>query len=302
VEKFPPVNKKYYNYDYMNYKLYFYFISSYILGLIIIPILSNIKIDSAAELHNFQKEDLKKQKNETPILGGIIFIIPILFYLYQIKEYMLIIFLIFSLLIGFIDDFIKLVDKTRQNGISRDIKIILYLINYLFFNKFIKQKNILDIKECISYFAIIIGVLVTDGVDGLLGILSIISCLFIMIFSSELVVKNISKIVITCLCPFLIFNWNPAKIFMGDSGSSFLANILFYLFSFNKSSIFELSSVYLIGFFSSLLQILSKKIINKKFLPVAPFHHSLESINWTNNEIILFYIISYLIILIYYII
>ena len=82
---------------------------------------------------------------------------------------------------------------------------------------------------------------------------------------------------------------------MGDTGSSFLATLLYYLI-INSSHVLELSSIYLIGFITSSLQLITLKF-DKRILQIAPFHHNLEYHKWREGEIVCFYIFMYLVVL-----
>lgn len=287
----------YYIYNRMqitNEFIYIYLISTIIYGLsigfCIKQIFKNFEMNNEIQS---QSNCSKKDKNKTPLFGGLIFIIPILLYLGLIGNWGLLIFLLVGAIIGFIDDISKIIGRRTSRGIKKNTKILLYIINYLVYLIFLVPKGtIISSKNMIIYFALTSGILVTDGIDGLLGSLSIISFFAIFFLTTSLITKNLCILSIIAMLPFLYYNKNKASLFMGDTGSSFLAVFLYYLIA-NSSHKLELSSIYLIGFLTSSIQLITKKF-NRNIIKIAPFHHNLEYYKWTENEIVIFYTFIYL--------
>lgn len=267
--------------------LLLYFLISLIISEILPKILKNKTLNNSLDS---QEDNSKKKKNETPILGGFIFIIPIYIYLIITKNIKLLLWLTPSTIFGAYDDYNKIKYKATSKGLSKRIKSIFLIVNYLLFYYIFNTE--LSIKNCVYYLLFYTGVLVTDGIDGLLGSLS----LNVVLTSRKF--DNFSQIISFGLIPFLYKNKNPAKIFMGDTGSSFLAALLYYIIIESRKH--YLGIIFLIGSISSILQILTKKIINKKILNFSPFHHNLETLGWNENQIVIFYNLIYYLIFGYF--
>ena len=229
------------------------FITTVVLGIRIVPILKRLKIGQI-ERNDGPESHLKKQG--TPTMGGIIImlgiiIVTILAYMYyktrdlQIAHNLLpILFLTMGFgLIGFIDDFKKLVLKNTK-GLKPSLKMLgLLLISVIYVLYLVKGINlgtetyIPILKEYINIpiyayipFAILVilgttnAVNLTDGIDGLSSTVSaiIITCLTIIatiLGTKEIVIFG--AITIGAVLGFLMFNIYPAKAFMGDTGSLF---------------------------------------------------------------------------------
>lgn len=263
------------------------------IGLCIKKIFKNFEMNNAIQS---QSNCSKEEKNKTPLFGGLIFIIPILLYLGLTSNWGLFIFLLVGTLIGFIDDIAKITKRRSSNGIKKITKIFLYIINYLIYLIFLVPRGtLINSANIIVYIAIISGVLITDGIDGLLGSLSVISLFSIFLLTLSILTKNLCILSIVAILPFLYYNKHKASIFMGDTGSSFLASLLYYLI-INSPNKLALSSIYLIGFVTSSLQLLVLKL-NRRIIKIAPLHHNLEYYKWKENEIVIFYIFIYLVVL-----
>ena len=267
--------------------LLLYFLMSLIISEILSKILKNKKLNNSLDS---QKDNSKKIKNETPILGGFIFIIPIYIYLIISKNIKLLLWLTPSTILGAYDDYNKIKFKATSKGLGKRIKSIFLIVNYLFFSYVYNSK--ITLIKLINYLLIYTGVLVTDGIDGLLGSLSI----DVILTSKKF--NKLSQIILIGLIQFLNKNKNPAKIFMGDTGSSFLAALLYYIMF--ESNQYYLSIIFIIGSISSSLQILTNKLIDKKILNFSPFHHNLETLGWNENQIVIFYNLIYYLIFGYF--
>ena len=275
-------------------------ISSFTLSIIIsifLPyILKNIKINNSI---SSQKNNVQNIKNNTPILGGLIFSIPSFVYLLKNGKIDLFLYLLINTLFGFIDDLNKILYKGTSKGISSFTKIIFQIVSFYLYWYLIKGRNIItklsyseSIEICtqfLFYNLITIGILITDGIDGLLGSLSISTILNLISFDKDYKFDDneIFTNILVNLIPFLFLNINPAKIFMGDTGSYFIASSLYYLFE-RKSKKKE-SIVYILNGLTSIIQRLSIKLRNKKIFLKAPFHHQLEMLDFSENNIVLLY-------------
>lgn len=277
-------------------------ILSTIIGKPIINLL--IKVNAGATI----QEELSQQQQKkvgTPLMGGFIFIIPIVLlsivFVFFNQQYApeLLIFLIFTLghgLIGFIDDYLKVVKK-QSDGLSAKHKIMLQviiLILYLLVT-FSTGLNttihipvinyVLDLRIIYILFLLIFSigfsnaVNLTDGMDGLLAgsfIISSIAYYFISKHALNGFVQVVSLIIIGSLLGYLRFNYHPAKVFMGDTGSLALGGALISYSLITKTEILLLvvGLLYVIEAFSVIIQVLYfKKTGGKRVFLMSPIHH-----------------------------
>jgi phospho-N-acetylmuramoyl-pentapeptide-transferase len=133
---------------------------------------------------------------------------------------------------------------------------------------------------------------ISDGLDGLsTGLLTI--CLFALLAlasaSLNLTLAAFVGIWVGSLFAFLYFNVYPARIFLGDAGSfAFGATLAVVgLLTGKIIALAIIGGVYIIIVSSSLLQILSKKILKRKIFPVAPIHMYFRYIGWQEPKIVM---------------
>lgn len=304
----------------------FSFVLSIILGFILIPFLRKKKLD---QVLNRYLEQTHKKKSGTPTMGGIIFIIPavliILFLLIlNIVElnYSLIIvlftFLSYSF-IGFIDDYLIII-KNSNNGLSESTKFVLQLfVAVIFFYLFMKAGNEpllwihtlnlrLDIGWLYGLFILFVlvassnAVNLTDGLDGLAGGLSIIAFLTFGIISYDTGwLEGYESVALFCfalvgsILGFLVFNSNPAKIFMGDTGSLALGATLgsIAIITRHELLLVLIGIVFVIETLSCIIQRTYYKFTKKRLFLMTPIHHSFEKKGWEEHDIVkLFWIIG----------
>jgi len=144
--------------------------------------------------------------------------------------------------------------------------------------------------------SIVNAINITDGLDGLAGgLMAPILLIFAVItFTYQTyIATTIIAILIAVLVAFLRYNINPAQIFMWDSWSFalwwFLATMLYVLNM--RMGIFIpfliMFAIFILDVWSSSLQILSKKFFGKKLFPIAPFHHTLEWLWYSETNIVM---------------
>ncbi len=266
-----------------------------------------------------------EKKQGTPTMGGLGFCFSIsafliacsiLLYLQNSKDEAMgiIISALYALanaLVGVMDDLKKL-KRNKNAGLTPKQKLALQLILAIAF-LFARKVLLLDGSEIsfsfgeidlgIFYYPISLIALLgtvncanlTDGIDGLATSVALCSGVAILFISASLF-----KDAAICACAimggcaaFLIFNANPAKIFMGDTGSLFLgALISACVFTVgNPLLIIFICAVYLIEGISVILQVISYKLTGKRVFLMAPLHHHLEKRGITENQICLIAII-----------
>lgn len=261
-----------------------------------------------------------KEKNKTPIFGGVAFVLSYLIvftFLLIINEINIYIYLLivmpmtsFSLL-GFIDDYLILKYK-KNEGIKPNIKFLIQIIiSTLFFIIYL----ILNFDTTINLFFITIdlkflyGIFIllafsgftnatnlTDGVDGLLaGTFSFILIgLFLITNSSD--IRNLITIIFSGICAFLYFNLPKAKIFMGDTGSLAIGSLFVSLLVILKLEVFLFifGLVYVLETLSVMLQVAYFKYSKgKRIFKMSPLHHHFEIVfNSEIKTLILFYLFT----------
>jgi len=162
----------------------------------------------------------------------------------------------------------------------------------------------------ISYFYILFAsfvivafanaVNVADGLDGLAGGVLMISLASFWIIASSIVDVPTSLFIAVWLgglIAFLYFNIPPARLILGDTGSlSFGATFAVVGLVLGKAfALIIIGGIFIIEISSSLIQILSKKFLKRKIMPVSPFHLFLQYRGWEESKIVMrFWIISLL--------
>ena len=193
-------------------------------------------------------------KFPTPTGGGInfisttiiIFLITFLIGEFRITNF-LILFCIPLSIIGFLDDVIKLGPKIRYFFQLLTVILLLFFSSNLNNNLFILDEinllfQILFIFFIILFFTSIINFInFMDGMDGLVG-----SCMLIIFISLGFYIDPYYFLVAGILTSYLFYNWYPANLFMGDSGSLFLSSV-FVSSLFRSTNVIEFISLCLIA-------------------------------------------------------
>ncbi len=304
------------------------FILSVGCGVVVIPLLRKLKADQRVSIY---LEEAHKKKNGTPTMGGIIFIFPTIltiFLLYLMDKIELsysLFIVLFSFigygLIGFIDDYL-IIKRHNNKGLTEGQKMIMQLvIAVVFFYLFMKGGNEpllwvhtiglkIDIGWIYGLFILFVlaassnAVNLTDGLDGLAGGLSAIAILsFGLISWNTGWLEGYEELAILCftligsLLGFLIFNVNPAKVFMGDTGSlalgAFLGSIA--ILTRHELLLVVIGIVFVLETISCLIQRFYYKLTKKRVFPMTPIHHSFEKWGWKEGDIVkLFWVVGLL--------
>ncbi len=262
-----------------------------------------------------------QSKKGTPTMGGLVFIFAyvasaLLFSMNTIKlgNFSVLGIVVGSLLfglIGFADDFIKVVKKQNQ-GLTVSQKFVLQFLFAAAFVIFMASMGytstsirlpfteyMLDLGLFYYPITIVVIVFITnsfnlaDGVDGLLASESIPALAVLALIALSLGSDDTAIMIcglIGGLFGFLIFNINPAKVFMGDTGSLFIGavfamsgvalNLTLLLFVAGIMIVFESVSV--------MLQVFYYKVTHgKRLFKMSPIHHHFEMCNWSENKIVM---------------
>ena len=300
------------------------FITSIILGIIVIPMLKKLKVGQI-ERDDGPKSHLKKQG--TPTMGGIIIIIAMILVITGAYIFLtatgqnevankLLPMLLISIgfgTIGFIDDFKKLVLKNTK-GLKPSYKMIgllvisvayvIYLLQILHFDTqtYIPiAKTYIDLPIYVYIpFAIIVilattnAINLTDGIDGLSSSVSaiIITCLAVigMLFAVQ-EVSVFASCVIGAILGFLMFNLHPAKVFMGDTGSLLLGGVISSIALYLKMPILLIiiALIPVLETLSVIIQVAYYKKTGKRVFKMAPLHHHFELSGWKENKVVIIF-------------
>ncbi|MBQ2873020.1 MAG: phospho-N-acetylmuramoyl-pentapeptide-transferase [Bacilli bacterium] len=304
------------------------FLLSTAFGLIAIPLLKKIK---AGQRINVYVEN-HQRKSGTPTMGGLIFIIPTIittvFLLLTNKiefsvNLLIVMFVFISYgLIGFLDDYLSI--KQNQNkGLSQFQKLLLQfivaLIFYILYRKYTDANSILEITLLniewrldwfygVFILFLLVGssnaVNLTDGLDGLAGGLSAIAFLaFGLISWGSYWIEGyqdigiFSFILVGSIMGFLVYNANPAKVFMGDTGSLTLGATLatIAILTGHELSLAVIGGVFVIETLTVIIQIVSVVLFKKKVFLMTPIHHHFERLGWREGDIVkLFWIVGFI--------
>ena len=294
-----------------------------ILGIIIVPILKKLKVGQI-ERDDGPESHLKKQG--TPTMGGIIIMLGIIIvtiaaYIYYsaidgdvAKNLIPILGLTIGFgIIGFIDDFKKLVLKNTK-GLKPSLKMLgLLIISVIYVMYLIKGLNlgtdtyIPILKQYINIpifayipFAIFVilattnAVNLTDGIDGLSSSVCTIIITCLTIIATMFGIKEIvifGAIVIGAVLGFLIFNIHPAKVFMGDTGSLFLGGVISGIALYLKVPLIliVIAIIPVIETLSVIIQVAYFKKTGKRVFKMAPIHHHLELSDWRENQVVMLF-------------
>ena len=286
------------------------------IGWFLLPVLRALKAgQSIREVgptwHNY--------KAGTPMMGGLMFILAAIICLavnvFAMEDYTVFYVLALSLcfgLVGFLDDFFKLKFK-RNLGLTSAQKAMLQmavsaLYVYLLYKQGVLSCNLYIPFADVSYeihplvyifFAMFVmvgcvnAVNLTDGVDGLSSSVTIPVMVF---FAAVAAAKGKFDLALLPAClvggliAYLFYNWHPAKVFMGDTGSLFLGGVVCALaFALDMPLILVLVGlVYIIETLSVILQVTYFKLTKgKRIFKMAPIHHHFEMSGWKEEKIVL---------------
>ena len=213
-------------------------------------------------------------------------------------------------LIGFLDDYIKVVKKRNLGLTARQKTLLQFAVAAAFLlslllggmsSTWIPFAGDVDIISGLGLvfwpialffvYGFTNAVNLTDGLDGLASSVTIVVCCAFMIASNILgfaSVNLLSASVAGALVGFLMWNSHPAKVFMGDTGSMFLGGMVVALaFGIGRPILLILSGiVYLLEALSDILQVAHYKRTKKRLFKMAPIHHHFEMLGWSEEKIV----------------
>lgn len=282
---------------------------------IFIPYLHKIKFSQTEREEGLASHQVK---TGTPTMGGIVFvlipvILTILFnpsILMDMKMMIVILAYVGYAAIGFVDDYIIVVQKNNK-GLSARVKFLLQSFLAILF--FFMYKSVGDttlwipiLDEYIELgplFFIVIFVMftaesnavnLTDGLDGLCAGTVCIALIPFIGFAFRAEETNLAFFllaVLGALLGYLKFNVHPAKIFMGDTGSLALGGLLAATALVLKMEILliVIGGLFVIETLSVSLQVLSFKSRGKRIFKMAPIHHHFEMCGMSETRVVIMF-------------
>lgn len=294
------------------------FAVSIILCPIVIPMLRRLKFGQ------YIREEGPKShqsKSGTPTMGGMIIlagvIVTSIIFIVMEHNYKIVPVLFVTVgfgLIGFLDDYIKVVKK-RNLGLTEMQKMAGQILVSAIFCVYLIQYSgngtsviipfthgaewtmpiwLFVIFEMIAVIGTVNGSNFTDGLDGLATSVTIVIAVFFTAVSAGKGTEPISAAFVGALMGFFLYNVYPARVFMGDTGSlalgGYVAAIAFVL----KMPIFIIivAFIYLIEVISVMLQVSWFKYTKKKYgegrriFRMAPLHHHFQEGGYTETQVV----------------
>ena len=291
-------------------------LASFTIPVIALPVFINyLKKHNMGQRIRQEGPDLHQHKTGTPTIGGVIIILTLIIIILLLVPYnkyvlwSLIISVGFGL-IGLADDLIKYLKK-RSLGLLTMQKLLLQIALALIIAYGVQQstdlgteiylpftKNSIDLGIMFVPFMILVvvssvnAVNLTDGLDGLaagLIIIAMLSFALIAYIQDILPMSLFSLIVAFTSFGFLIYNFYPAQIFLGDVGSLALGGALASVAIFTKTELFLLiiGGVFVIETLSVIFQVISVKLRGQIIFKMSPIHHHFELCGWKEPKIII---------------
>ena len=286
-----------------------------VIGYFLLPVLRALKAgQSIREVgptwHNY--------KAGTPMMGGLMFILGLIVCLLvnlpTMEDYSAFYVLALALCygtIGFLDDFFKLKFKRNlgltsfqkaalQAAVSAIYLYVLYRTNTMSCNLYIPFVNVSVVIHPLVYIFFAMFVMVgcvnavnlTDGLDGLCASVTLPVMVFFAAAAFCMERYDLALLpaaLVGGLIAYLFYNWHPAKVFMGDTGSLFLGGVVCALaFALDMPLVLLLVGlVYIVETLSVILQVGYFKLTHgKRLFKMAPIHHHFEMSGWKEEKIV----------------
>lgn len=265
-----------------------------------------------------------KSKEGTPTMGGIGFILAamivmaVFFIVKAVRgdasEYiplaLTLAYAVANGAVGFVDDYFKLVIKKENEGLTEKQKLFLQLVLAAAYVCVMRYTGCMqpllsipfteitvelgfwyDLIAVIVLAGVVNGGNITDGIDGLASAVTLVIGCFLAVWAFTARAEQLSAVaavLIGASAGFLVYNFHPARVFMGDTGSLFFGALVIGSAFMMQNPIAGLmaSAVYVIEMLSSLLQRLYFKATHgKRLFKMAPLHHHFEKCGWTERQI-----------------
>ncbi|WP_066192865.1 MULTISPECIES: phospho-N-acetylmuramoyl-pentapeptide-transferase [Gracilibacillus] len=293
------------------------FLITVLLSPIIIPFLRRLKFGQSIREEGPKSH---QKKTGTPTMGGVLIILSItitsLIVVLRANggslDYEIILLLLVLIgfgLLGFLDDFIKVVLK-RNLGLTSKQKLLGQIVIAVIFYIVLLQQDFpstivipatsfsIDLGWFYPIFLIVMlvgasnAVNLTDGLDGLLaGTAAVAFGAFAILAwydTPNTTITLFSLAVVGALLGFLVFNAHPAKVFMGDTGSLALGGAIAAIAILLKLEIILviIGGVFVIETLSVIIQVISFKTRGKRVFLMSPLHHHYELKGWSEWRVV----------------
>ena len=286
-----------------------------LLGYLLLPVLRALKAgQSVREIgptwHN--------NKAGTPLMGGLMFIFAVILCLVgnlgSMKDYTVFYVLALSLcfgLVGFLDDFCKVKYKRDlgltalqkamlQMAVSAVYLYVLYREGTLTCDIYVPFFNVTFYVHPLVYlfFAMLVlvgcvnAVNLTDGIDGLSSSVTIPVMVFFTAAAYAMGKSDLALLPAALaggLIAYLFYNFHPAKVFMGDTGSLFMGGVVCAMaFALDMPLVLIFAGfVYIVETLSDIIQVTYFKLTHgKRIFKMAPIHHHFEMCGWKEEKIV----------------
>lgn len=305
---------------------------NFVVGFVVVIVVMPKAIEKLRQLKFGQVEreeglESHKEKGGTPTMGGIVFVLGaivvayILNYKFFVNPYTNLItfaFLGYGL-IGFLDDYLIVVRKTNEGlkplykyALQSVLAIAFYFLAKQFIPDFSTEITIplahitVDLGwfyPVLVYFMFVSesnAVNLTDGLDGLAtGLMMIATSVFVIfaVMNKNLELALYAVVILGTLLGFMYFNYHPARIFMGDTGSLALGGMLAAMAVLVKQELLLIlvGGVFLVEALSVIIQVVSFKLRGKRVFKMAPIHHHFEMSGWSEQQVVItFWFVGFL--------
>ncbi len=292
-------------------------IISLIMGRVFLPFLKKLNVGQSIREDGPQSH---LSKEGTPTIGGVIFLSTLLIGLLIFRGFHtdVLILLVGTLcfgLVGFIDDYIKVMQKRNlgftaaQKSLAQVIIaiVLIAMIHYMsdvstdIFLPFSKRMVSLGILTIPFFIFVIVGTVnsvnLTDGLDGLSSSVTIVVLTFFAMVSYKMnrpFITMFCLILAGALGGFFWYNKYPAKVFMGDTGSLALGGaVVTIAMLLNLTLILPIAcGIYFIETLSVIIQVASFKMTGKRVFLMSPLHHHFEQLGYSETKIVTIFLIT----------
>nr|WP_308612904.1 phospho-N-acetylmuramoyl-pentapeptide-transferase [uncultured Dialister sp.] len=282
-----------------------------ILGFFAIPLLKKLKARQSIREEGPKSHRIK---NGTPTMGGLFMLLAaVLVVVFNKMIDPAVLWLLFLTLghgfLGFLDDFIK-AEKKRNLGLTAKQKMLGQIILAVLFCWGVVDTlhlpysiaipfTQIDISIGLLYYPFVVLVIVgasnavnlTDGLDGLASGCCVIAFSAYAVYCYMTGFNDLGYFIIilagTCI-GFLFFNYHPAKIFMGDTGSLALGGAIAGISVMTRTELLLifLGMIFVLEALSVIIQVASFQLTGKRVFKMSPLHHHFELSGWSEVHVV----------------
>ncbi|MBY0097673.1 phospho-N-acetylmuramoyl-pentapeptide-transferase [Mesobacillus maritimus] len=290
------------------------FLITVILSPVFIPFLRRLKFGQSIREEGPKSH---QKKTGTPTMGGLMILLSIVvttivmtqkFSSLTVETFLLLFVTLGFGLLGFLDDFIKVVMK-RNLGLTSKQKLLGQIVVSVIFYVIFQQSNfstvisipLTDISFDLGWGYVLLvifwmvgfsnAVNLTDGLDGLVSGTAAIAfgAFAVLAWNQSLFEVSIFSVaVVGAVLGFLVFNAHPAKVFMGDTGSLALGGAIATIAILTKLEflLIIIGGVFVVETLSVILQVISFKTTGKRIFRMSPLHHHYELLGWSEWRVV----------------